>query len=129
MSGGPSLQGRDDLLDKLAVAGILAYRGSMYPVYRTLRLTGQHSVCKLHPSCSHYGEQAVRAHGLRKAFVMTSARLKRCGRTDRVDDPVPAPPYLPTRVEQVEAGKALVILIAVVVAGVWIGDRIGHRIH
>ncbi|MCM5682423.1 membrane protein insertion efficiency factor YidD [Schlegelella sp. S2-27] len=129
MSDMQSRQGRDDLPDVLAVAAILAYRRAMYPVYRALRLTGQRSACKLHPSCSHYGEQAVRVHGLRKAFVMTSARLRRCGLTDRIDDPVPAPPYFPTRVEQVEAGKALAIITAVVAAGVWVGDRIGWRIH
>lgn len=129
MNGMRSRQGRDDLPDKLAVAAILAYRRAMYPVYRSLRLTGPHSVCKLHPSCSHYGEQAVRVHGLCKAFVMTSARLRRCGLTDRIADPVPAPPYFPTRVEQVEAGKTLAIVSAAMVTGVWFGDRIGHRIH
>ena len=114
---------------RLAGGAILGYRATMYPVYRILRLTGQHSVCKLHPSCSHYGEEAVRVHGLGKALVLTSARLRRCGRTDRIDDPVPVAPCSPSRAEWVAAGWTLGMVSVAMVAGVRVGRRIGNRLH
>jgi len=39
-------------------------------------------VCPMHPSCSEYGRQAVRKHGLLFGWVMAMDRLLRCGRDE-----------------------------------------------
>ncbi|WP_370151611.1 membrane protein insertion efficiency factor YidD [Streptacidiphilus sp. EB129] len=35
-------------------------------------------VCRYHPSCSHYGYEAVRVHGAAKGTVLTAWRILRC---------------------------------------------------
>ena len=34
--------------------------------------------CRFHPSCSHYGEQAIRTHGAVKGSLMATWRVLRC---------------------------------------------------
>lgn len=46
--------------------------------------------CRLYPSCSQYGLDAVRRHGAAKGTLLTSARLLRCNPwTKGGIDPVP----------------------------------------
>lgn len=35
-------------------------------------------VCRYHPSCSHYGYEAVKVHGALKGSVLTAWRILRC---------------------------------------------------
>jgi uncharacterized protein len=54
----------------LAIGGILGYRlvfaGSL----------GGH--CRFYPSCSHYAEDAIRAHGVIRGLVLGTWRILRC---------------------------------------------------
>lgn len=118
------LKDRNDPQAKLAVAFIHLYRGTAYPVYRLIGFTGQRSICKLQPSCSHYGEEAVLKHGLGTAIVITAARLMWCDRLESAHDPVPDPPYSPTLEEWVAAGQMLALSGVVMLAGARIGKRI-----
>jgi putative membrane protein insertion efficiency factor len=46
--------------------------------------------CRFYPSCSHYGEEAVRVHGAIKGSFLTAWRIARCGPFTRGGvDPVP----------------------------------------
>ncbi len=48
--------------------------------------------CRLHPCCSQYGLEAVRAHGALKGSLLTGARLVRCNPwTKGGIDPIPRP--------------------------------------
>jgi putative membrane protein insertion efficiency factor len=48
--------------------------------------------CRFYPSCSHYGEEAIRAHGAIRGTALTAWRIARCGPfTDGGVDPVPVP--------------------------------------
>lgn len=38
--------------------------------------------CPMHPSCSHYADQAFKRHGFFKGWVLTCDRLLRCGRDE-----------------------------------------------
>ena len=47
--------------------------------------------CRLHPSCSAYGLEAMKVHGALKGTALTAARLGRCNPwNDGGIDPVPA---------------------------------------
>jgi len=52
------------------VASIRLYRASL-----SGWLGGQ---CRFFPSCSHYAEEAIRAHGAAKGALLTTWRLLRC---------------------------------------------------
>lgn len=52
------------------VGAILVYRFTLSGV-----LGGQ---CRFYPTCSHYGEEAIRTHGAVKGVGMTAWRLLRC---------------------------------------------------
>ena len=52
------------------VGAIKLYRVSLGGV-----LGGQ---CRFHPSCSHYGEQAIRTHGALRGSLMATWRVLRC---------------------------------------------------
>ena len=64
----------------LWVAGTPA-RGALIAFIRVYRYTlsgvlgGQ---CRFYPSCSHYGEEAVRTHGALKGVALASWRVLRC---------------------------------------------------
>ena len=47
-------------------------------------------MCKYHPSCSQYSQQAIERHGVGKGILLTAKRLVRChpGREGGYD-PVP----------------------------------------
>jgi putative membrane protein insertion efficiency factor len=48
--------------------------------------------CRFYPSCSHYGEQALRAHGAWRGSLLTVKRLGRCHPWSPGGyDPVPPP--------------------------------------
>ena len=57
-------------LGYLGVAAVWAYRLTLGPF-----LGGQ---CKYHPSCSQYGIDALRQHGLAKGVILTGWRILRC---------------------------------------------------
>lgn len=76
----------------LWVAGV-PLRWVLLALIRTYQVTlsgwlgGQ---CKYYPSCSHYADQAVRAHGALKGSLMAAWRIARCGPfTDGGVDHVP----------------------------------------
>ena len=49
------------------------------------------ATCRFHPSCSHYAEQALEAHGVLRGSWLTAHRLCRCGPWHAGGyDPVPA---------------------------------------
>lgn len=58
------------VVDRAGLAGIAAYRRWISP--RTAPR------CRLTPTCSAYGSQAVAQHGLRDGLRLTAARLRRC---------------------------------------------------
>ncbi len=54
----------------LAIFGIRLYRVTISPL-----LLGS---CRYQPSCSHYGEEAIRRHGALKGSWLAVRRLSRC---------------------------------------------------
>lgn len=47
-------------------------------------------VCRFHPSCSHYGYEAIKTHGAVKGTYLTARRLLRCNPWNAGGlDPVP----------------------------------------
>lgn len=54
----------------LVIALIQAYRRLISP------LLGPH--CRFYPSCSAYGQEALRRHGLARGLWLTARRLGRC---------------------------------------------------
>jgi putative membrane protein insertion efficiency factor len=69
----------------LLIALIYVYRATL-----GLFLGGQ---CRFYPSCSHYGEQALRAHGALRGSLLTVRRIGRCHPWSPGGyDPVPPPP-------------------------------------
>lgn len=61
----------------------------MIRVYRATLSGWLGGQCRFYPSCSHYGEEAIRAHGALKGSVMVVWRVLRCnpfgaGGVDRV---------------------------------------------
>jgi len=48
--------------------------------------------CRFHPTCSAYGIEAIRVHGVGKGLLLTGWRILRCQPFSRPGpDPVPAP--------------------------------------
>ena len=56
---------------RLSLVGVI----KLYRVTLSGVLGGQ---CRFHPSCSDYGEQAVRSHGAVKGSLMAAWRVLRC---------------------------------------------------
>jgi putative membrane protein insertion efficiency factor len=54
----------------LLIAGIRLYRATL-----SGWLGGQ---CRFYPTCSHYGEEAIRTHGAFRGTAMTAWRILRC---------------------------------------------------
>ena len=71
---------------RMAVAGIDAYRATISPVFERSGLIH----CRFRPSCSAYGREAIRRHGLARGAVLTASRILRCNPFAKGgDDPVP----------------------------------------
>jgi uncharacterized protein len=61
-------------------------------VYRVLFSGSLGGQCRFYPSCSHYGEEAIRTHGAVKGSALTVWRIARCGPfTEGGVDRVPPP--------------------------------------
>ena len=57
-----------------AVGSIHLYQSTLSPVYERLGVR-----CRFTPTCSHYGEQAIRKYGIARGGYMASKRVLRCG--------------------------------------------------
>lgn len=57
-------------MKSVAILGIRAYRATLSPFSL--------SSCRFEPTCSHYGEEAVRKYGVFKGGWLTLKRLARC---------------------------------------------------
>lgn len=64
----------DQLTARLLLAGIDAYQAVGSPL---VRVSGVR--CRFQPTCSHYGEGAIRKHGALVGTARTAWRLARCG--------------------------------------------------
>jgi uncharacterized protein len=75
------------------IGGILLYRATL-----SGWLGGQ---CRFYPTCSHYGEDAIRAHGAVRGSAIAAWRIMRCNPFGRGGlDPVrPASKRTPNRVK------------------------------
>jgi hypothetical protein len=61
---------------------IRVYQATLSPILPTQ--------CKFHPTCSHYGLEAIRKYGTLRGGLLTSWRLLRCSPfTNGGEDPVP----------------------------------------
>ena len=69
------------------LAGIHLYQATLSPLYA--RVGAQ---CRFKPTCSHYGEEAVRQYGAVTGGWMAFKRILRCGPWTPMgtEDPVPA---------------------------------------
>ena len=71
---------------RLAIGGIDAYRATLS---RALERTGLIR-CRFHPTCSAYGREAIRRHGLPRGAVLAASRILRCNPFAKGgEDPVP----------------------------------------
>jgi putative membrane protein insertion efficiency factor len=57
-----------------AVGGIHLYQATLSPVYAKLGVR-----CRFTPTCSHYGEEAVRRYGAVRGGYLAAKRILRCG--------------------------------------------------
>ncbi len=109
-SGGSSCDGCEDGCDVIGLFSLLwlalpaalvtpapagTPRGARLPTrlvvaYRTRISPTRPPVCRLTPTCSTYGLEALRRHGLLRGGWLTAARLHRCRPGAGGSDPVPA---------------------------------------
>jgi putative membrane protein insertion efficiency factor len=62
--------------------------------------------CRFSPSCSHYGIEALRRHGLLAGLWLTAARIARCHPWGGSGlDPVPETFHLPGRLRDRQADR------------------------
>jgi hypothetical protein len=71
---------------RLALIGLIRF-------YRATLGTMLGGQCRFYPSCSHYGEQAIREHGALRGSAMAAWRVMRCG------------PFTPGGVDHVPASR------------------------
>jgi putative membrane protein insertion efficiency factor len=57
-----------------AVGSIHLYQATLSPIYAKLGVQ-----CRFTPTCSHYGEQAVRKYGVVHGGYLAAKRVLRCG--------------------------------------------------
>lgn len=77
----------DQVSAKLAIAGIDFYQTALSPLMGSAGV-----MCRFgEPSCSHYGEEAIRRHGIARGGWLAMRRVVRCGPWTEVGtiDPVP----------------------------------------
>jgi putative membrane protein insertion efficiency factor len=69
-----------------AVGAIHAYQATLSPLYGKLGVK-----CRFTPTCSHYGEEAIRRYGALRGGYLASKRILRCGPWTAMgtNDPVP----------------------------------------
>ena len=48
------------------------------PIYRASLSGGLGGQCRFYPTCSHYGEEAIRTHGAARGSLMATWRVLRC---------------------------------------------------
>jgi len=70
--------------------------------YRYLASPWLGNQCRFYPTCSHYGEEAIKSHGALKGSWLTIKRLVKCqpwhqGGFDPVPEPAASPSNHPTR--------------------------------
>src|SRR5688500_16525691 len=57
-----------------AVGGIHLYQATLSPVYERIGVR-----CRFTVTCSHYGEEAFKKHGLARGGYLAVSRILRCG--------------------------------------------------
>ena len=57
-----------------AVGSIHLYQATLSPIYAKLGVQ-----CRFTPTCSHYGEEAVRKYGVVRGGYLAAKRVLRCG--------------------------------------------------
>ena len=69
-----------------AVGGIHLYQATLSPIYAQMGVR-----CRFTPTCSHYGEEAIRKHGFARGGYLAAKRVLRCGpwTATGTNDPVP----------------------------------------
>jgi uncharacterized protein len=69
-----------------AVGGIHLYQATLSPIYAKMGVQ-----CRFTPTCSHYGEEAIRKHGFARGGYLAAKRVLRCGpwTPAATNDPVP----------------------------------------
>jgi len=63
-------------VSRLVILMLRLLRAAMVPFASMTSVTPR--VCKYEPTCSHYAEQAVRAHGPLRGLAMAAWRVLRC---------------------------------------------------
>jgi putative membrane protein insertion efficiency factor len=58
----------------IAVGGIHVYQATLSPIYGAIGVR-----CRFTPTCSHYGEEAIRKYGFGRGGYLTAKRILRCG--------------------------------------------------
>lgn len=77
---------REQMGARLAIGGIDAYRATLSPALDRAGLIR----CRFHPTCSAYGREAIRRHGLPKGAFLAASRILRCNPFNKGgEDPVP----------------------------------------
>ncbi len=54
------------------------YRATLSPDHGFMRVFFPYGVCRFHPTCSEYAEEAIRTHGVWKGVSLAISRLARC---------------------------------------------------
>jgi|MDTC01.2.fsa_nt_gb hypothetical protein len=83
------------LLVRLMIRG---YQVALSPLLKWLTTGNPNAAtCRFHPTCSHYGLEAIERHGVIKGLWLTGKRLLRCHPWGGYgEDPVPPPSSRPS---------------------------------
>ena len=76
---------RQQLTGRAAIGAIHLYQATLSPLYARAGV-----VCRFTPTCSHYGEAVILAHGIVGGGWLALRRLARCGpwsRAGTIDPP------------------------------------------
>ena len=74
----------------LGIGLIRVYQMTLSPDHGPLRYIVRNRVCRFHPTCSEYTEQAIRKYGFFKGVWFGAKRISRCHPwNDGGYDPVP----------------------------------------